>query len=181
MSHSLFPEQESLEGIALSSVVEAAYRRYCRFWITLARSIHLSDAEAEDLVHTVLAAVLQSGSKQFETLEHVRNYVARGVLNRAIQYRQKLERRAPWDEKVEIQFPVEADVSRGDRERFSRLFRKALCSLPRRDFEIVKLRFYCGFRFVEISAILGFPISTLKSREDAAIRRLRAFLRKNEI
>jgi RNA polymerase sigma factor (sigma-70 family) len=181
MSRHLLSEQEGLEGTALSVVVEMAYRRYCRFWITLARTVHISEAEAEDIVHTVLAAVLQSGAKHFETLEHVRNYVARGVLNRAIQYRQRMERRAPWDEKVEIMFPVESDVMKADRELFSRILRGALRRLPRRDFEILKLRFYCGFRFVEISAILGLPISTLKSREDAAVRRLRSLLRKKVI
>jgi RNA polymerase sigma factor (sigma-70 family) len=76
-------------------------------------------------------------------------------------------------------FPVVPDIADGDRERFSRIFREGLRRLPKRDFEILKLRFYCGLRFVEISTMLGIPISTLKSREDAAIRRLRSWFRKN--
>ena len=55
--------------------------------------------------------------------------------------------------------------------------REALLSvlqgLSEQDYQIVKLRFFSGFTFIEISEMLGAPVSTLKSREDAALRRIR--------
>jgi RNA polymerase sigma factor (sigma-70 family) len=104
--------------------------------------------------------------------------VAKGVLNRAIQLKKKNDRTSPWREQVEIQFAVSMDLSKTENEGLGMAFRKCLLRLPRRDYEVLKHRFYSGLRFAEISSLLGVPISTLKSREDAAMRKMRSWLRK---
>ncbi|MGB2958087.1 MAG: sigma-70 family RNA polymerase sigma factor [Bacteroidota bacterium] len=161
-----------------TELLETAYRKYIHFWTNLARTAHISEDEAKDIVHTVLYCTIRNNSKEFESIEHVRNYVAKGVLNRAIQLKKKNDRNSPWREQVEIQFAVSIDLSGIEDEGLGLAFRKCLLRLPKRDYEVLKHRFYSGLRFAEISSLLGIPISTLKSREDAAIRKMRTWLRK---
>jgi len=170
--------QKAQDILRPTELLETAYRKYITFWIHLARSAHISEDEAKDIVHTVLYCTFRNNSKEFESVEHLRNYVAKGVLNRAIQLKKKNDRNSPWREQVEIQFAVSVDLSKTENEGIDLAFRKCLLRLPKRDYEVLKHRFYSGLRFAEISDLLGVPISTLKSREDAAIRKMRTWLRK---
>jgi RNA polymerase sigma factor (sigma-70 family) len=165
---------------------ERAYRRYCRFWISLARGNGLSETQARDAVHAVLLVLLGDPTRQFESLEHIRNYVARAVINRAIVERQRPDRAAACAEVFDSAMSSRSDSAMSaDRnlleEESDAILREALLSLPRKGFEIIKLRFYCGFTFLEISQMLQKPISTLKSREDAALKQIRRILRQRGI
>jgi RNA polymerase sigma-70 factor (ECF subfamily) len=155
------------------SLVTKAYKRYKAFWINLARTSLLSQEDGEDIVHSVVGAVLARDGLEFESLTHVRNYVARAVLNRAIQLRQRGLRSCEFDDEVSLDVsPFEQEAILERQEERSAL-RVAVAGLSRQDYEIIKLRFYSGLTFAEISTMLGMPVSTLKSREDAAIRRIR--------
>ncbi|MCC6396571.1 MAG: sigma-70 family RNA polymerase sigma factor [Bacteroidetes bacterium] len=155
------------------SLVTKAYKRYKVFWINLARTSLLSQEDGEDIVHAIVGSLLGRNGLEFESLIHVRNYVARAVLNRAIQIRQRGLRACEFDDEVsqeEAPFEQEAILERQE-ERSA--LRVAIAGLTRQDFEIIKLRFYSGLTFAQISSMLDVPVSTLKSREDAAIRRIR--------
>jgi RNA polymerase sigma factor (sigma-70 family) len=65
-----------------------------------------------------------------------------------------------------------------DLDRQREVLRSAILSLPDKDFEVLKYRYYAGLTFREISELLHLSISTLKSREDAAIRKIRRLFRK---
>jgi RNA polymerase sigma factor (sigma-70 family) len=165
---------------------ERAYRRYCRFWISLARGNGLSEAQARDAVHAVLLVLLSDPTRQFESLEHIRNYVARAVINRATVERQRPDRAATSAELFDSTISSRSDnAMSADRNLLEvendAILREALLSLPRKGFEIIKLRFYCGFTFLEMSQMLHSPISTLKSREDAALKQIRRILRQRGI
>jgi RNA polymerase sigma-70 factor (ECF subfamily) len=166
-------------SIALSmDVWKTAYIKYRRFWTNLAKTTHISDDEAEDVVHAVLSSMMEHTPTQFQSLEHLRNYVAKSVLNKAIQDKRKRNKSAGWSESLEAEFSIcveQADPAVVEQQV---AFREAVARLPDRDFEIIKLRFYSGLRFAEISEMLGVPISTLKSREDAALRRIRKRMRR---
>jgi RNA polymerase sigma-70 factor (ECF subfamily) len=155
-----------------------AYKTYIRFWINLARTIRVSDEEAKDIVHGVIASSLANTGKEFHSLEHIRNYVAKGVLNRALQVRHRAGRLAPITEHLESVFAVLPDETAPDSPNIRRALREGIERLPRNDFEIVKLRYYSGLTFSEISQMLQMPVSTLKSREEAALKRIRKWLRK---
>jgi len=155
-----------------------AYKKYVRFWINLARTVRVSDEEAKDIVHGVIASSLANAGKEFQSMEHIRNYVAKGVLNRALQVKHRAGRQAPLTEHLEAGFPVMPDESASDASSIRQALREGIERLPRNDFEIVKLRFYCGLTFSEISQMLNMPVSTLKSREEAALKRIRKWLRK---
>jgi RNA polymerase sigma-70 factor, ECF subfamily len=154
-----------------------AYRRYIRFWTNLARTTLITREEAEDIVHGVVSSLLLKQTKRFESVEHIRNYVAKSVVNRAIQLRQRGGRHVDLPDSAD---PASLELSRsGTTEHVSsEVLRSIIQQLPGRDFEIIKLRFYSGFTFKEIGELLNLPISTLKSREDAALKRIRRQLRK---
>ena len=154
-----------------------AYRKYFRLWVRLAKTIRISEDDAKDIVHGVISSLLSDSTKSFQSLDHIRNYVARSVLNRAIQSKRRGERKTPWMEHIELRFPVVLEETVDD-DYLTHALKSAIQRLPRRDFDVIKLRYYAGYTFDEISRILGTPISTLKSREEAALQRLERWLRK---
>lgn len=156
-----------------------AYTKYRRFWTNLARSASLSEDEAKDLVQTVIAATLAQSNRSFESLEHIRNYVARGVLNRATQVRQRGDRFTRMTEQIEIDLATTPDDPGRDEATVRTVLLQAIRRLSRKDSEILKLRFYSGLTFQEISQLLNMPVSTLKSREEAALKKVRSWFRKN--
>ena len=174
-------ESETSHISAHPSIWVTAYRKYLRLWINLAKTINISEEEAQDVVHGVIASILSDPAKRFESTEHIRNYIAKSVLNRAIQAKQLNGRRTSFTETIELQFAaLRDDVDRADIAA-NAVLREAIRRLSRNHFEIIKLRFYSGLTFIEISGWLNVPISTLKSREDAAIRNIRKWLRKKGV
>lgn len=162
-----------------STLWAAAYKKYYRLWVNLALTVHFDIAEAEDVVHGVIQSAMTREGDPFASLEHIRNYVAKSVLNRAGQNRQRENRTIRWDDKAEILSqvgPSSEDLE--DREQV-RILREVLVGLNSRDFEIVKLRYFTGLTFQEIAGYLGLALSTVKSREESALKRIRRALRKN--
>ena len=127
--------------------VAEAYRKYFNFWFNLAKSLNTTDDEAKDIVHNVLASLLDNPSCAFESIEHVRNYVAKGVLNRSVQSKQRGGRTRPWTELTEIQHAVQAKESGVDEELRIAAFKEALVRPPKKDFEIIKMRFFSGLQY----------------------------------
>ena len=79
---------------------------------------------------------------------------------------------------MEIRFPTTFDPGAGEEKAERAAFRGVIRGLSDRDFEIVKLRYFMKLTFLEISGLLGAPISTLKSREVAGLKRINRELRK---
>jgi len=158
-----------------------AYRKYHRFWVNLARSASLSEEDAQDIVHGVIASALVLDRVRFQSLEHIRNYVARGVLNRSMQFYQRGGRCTSFTERTDLLIAERDDDQNHDERLLREVLLEGLESLPKKDFEIVKLRFYSGLTFQEIADLLHLPVSTLKSREESAMKKLRRWFRKRGV
>jgi RNA polymerase sigma-70 factor, ECF subfamily len=154
-----------------------AYKRYYQFWVKIARSAHYCGEDADDIVQSVVSSLLTNSAVHFDSLEHLRNYVARSVLNRLLQMKKKANRQVSWTDALEARMGGGGDRTQEPLESELAIYREAIRSLSAPDFEIIKLRFYSGLTFSEISRLLNMPVSTLKSREAAALRRLRAWIR----
>lgn len=155
-----------------------AYRKYFSFWVSLARSSSLSMEDAKDVVHAVIASALGQDRSRFESLEHIRNYVARGVLNRVILFYQRGMRTTEFTERIDIQIAERIGEPNYDEQKVRSVLLEALRGLPKKDMEILKLRHFSGYTFQQIGELLHLPVSTLKSREDSAIKKLRQSFRK---
>ncbi len=172
-------EPEEITVLLLSDALwVTAYKRYYRLWFTLARTSHASEDDAKDIVHGVIAAILSDQGREFSSLEHLRNYVAKAVLNRVILLKQQMRRRLPLAAEHEHHVTTIAEHVLIEDEEANKLIRQAILGLRKKDFEIIKLRFFEGLTFAEISVLLGKPISTLKSREVSALGKLRNALKK---
>jgi RNA polymerase sigma factor (sigma-70 family) len=155
-----------------------AYKRYYRLWLSLANSVCFNASDAEDVVHAVIQSAIARPGEPFGSLEHIRNYVAKAVLNRAVQTRQKDERLTRWDGEAEIRAGVEPSALELEEKERDLMLRKALVALSPRDWEVVKLRYFNGLTFQEIADGLGLSVSTIKSREESVLRKIRTRLRK---
>jgi RNA polymerase sigma factor (sigma-70 family) len=167
-------------AVTMPELWSNAYARYFRLWVNLAKSKHLSQEEAEDVVQTVVISAMSEERREFVSLEHIRNYVARGVLNRSLRAYCREVRSTPLTDLADRHHPLTPSAgSAHELKERTRVLCEALSRLPRDHFQIIKLRFYSGLTFVEIQKLLNLPISTLKSRENAALRRISRWLRKN--
>ena len=180
--HMSLPDSHAQAGYQsdaeVCAILNSAYKKYFRLWAKLARGAGLTEDEANDVVHSVIAGILSDPKRRFESLEHVRNYIAKSVLNRVKVVNARSRRITCWEEEVEARFAVTQDDCPGDQYKERKALQKAVQSLPRRDFDILKMRFYSGFTLAQVGSILGMPISTVKSREDVILRRIRVQLRR---
>jgi RNA polymerase sigma factor (sigma-70 family) len=158
-----------------------AYRRYIRLWMNLALTVYPDVQEAEDIVHSVIQSAMGRPGDPFASLEHIRNYVAKAVLNRAGQHRQRVSKVGRWDDHADLAASSGPSILHLEDQEQHGALRQVMGKLPARDYEIVKLRYYSGFTFQEISDFLGLALSTVKSREESALRKIRLGLRKNGI
>lgn len=171
----MYPEHPSCED-EVPALVAEAYRRYFPFWRNLAKMSQVSEEDARDLVHNVLSNILSRRDLHFDSLEHVRNYVARGVLNRAIQSRQRSVRRISIHDEMDPCVSEGDDIADMEHREETEALRTVLRELSAKDYEIIKLRFFGGLTFAQICDMIKTPVSTLKSREEAALRRMKKHL-----
>ena len=153
----------------------------------------LADRDAaEDAVQAVIMGILgkiRSGELIFSSREHARNYLLKSIRNRAQDVMKGRGKRSPDSEEILLQVqepgedPLAAIISREEgEERVRRLdeMARGLSSLKTGEREVLMYRFVEGMKYREISELTGIPITTLKSREDSAIKRLRKTLENSE-
>ncbi len=146
--------------------------------MSLARASSLSEDDAKDVVHAVIESALAQDLSRFESLDHIRNYVARGVLNRVILFFQRGLKTTEFTERIDSQIAERVAEPDFDEQLIRSALREGMRALPKKDMEIIKLKVFGGYTFHQIGELLHLPVSTLKSREDSAIKKLRKSFRK---
>lgn len=162
---------------AVKAMWTVAYRKYFGLWTNLAKTSGLSDDESKDVVQSIITGILCEPKREFESLDHVRNYVAKSVFNRVKVVRARNSKKTAWYEDTEIRFAIIPDEYSGDEVKLRESLCAAVNSLSRKDFNILKMRFFSGFTLAQVGEFLGMPISTVKSREDAILKKIRKKLR----
>ena len=164
---------------AVKAMWSAAYRKYFGLWTNLAKTSGLSEDESKDVVQSIIAGILCEPRREFESMDHVRNYVAKSVFNRVKVVRARNSRKTAWQEDTEIRFAILPDEYAGDAGKLRESLCIAVGSLTRKDFNILKMRFFSGFTLAQVGEFLDMPISTVKSREDSILRKIRRKLRRS--
>lgn len=133
-----------------------------------------NDEEAEDLAQDVMVTVWRKAELYDRTRASVSTWIFRIARNRRIDRLRKAGRPDlpaddPFLQPPEIERP-ESTVNRGQIEE---KVRTELLSLPPEQLRLLKAAFYDGLSHTEISAALGLPLGTVKSRIRLAFNRLR--------
>jgi len=162
--------------------------RYRTLALRLAQGIVTHLDQAEDAVQEAARACLERGAGEQARLaseEHARNYFLRAVHHRALDLLRRSER-APGGEPDPAdgsREPPEHDAARTVEERELRSLltervQRALASLRPEERNVVHQRYMEGRTFKEIAARSGASISTLHSRVEAGLDKIRRHLGK---
>lgn len=176
---------------------EVLLARYRPIAVQLARGIVRRADMAEDVVQESACAVLAQAAAQggrFESPAHARNYFLRSVHNRAVnmlrdparahvQLREETlvaGRSEPDEPSTRAPAQPGAPAAEDEPARLERVLR-ALAELRASEREAVWLRYLEGLSYREISERTGTSISTLHSRVEAALGRIRARIGKEHL
>ncbi len=149
--------------------------------VAFARSILRSQQDAEDVVQVVMCRLLRLNTSEARGIDDVRAYVLRAVRNQCISHLRSKHRRARAELQANTQGTSRAYISsgNGDLDADARL-RELVAQLPRREREVVVLKHSAGLSLEQIAAAVGAPKSTIASRYQAGLDRLRRWLKERE-
>jgi len=178
------PDDDDLELLARIAesdrpAFEALYRRYHRRLLAyLLRLLGGRMEEAEEALDDTLYAVW-AGARAFRGGSRVSSWLFGIAYRKGLKALERHGRRreVPADDHGAAE-PAAPDSPRRDLERreLARAVAVALAALPRDQRRVVELTYYRGLSYPEISALVGVPVGTVKTRMFHARRRLRELL-----
>ncbi len=130
-------------------------------------------ARAEDLLQDAFLR-LWKAAPTYEPTAKVSTYVFRIAHNLFLNEAARRREKALESMDAETTFDPAGDMNR--REVQSAV-QKAIEALPEGEREVLLLSEYNGFKYAEISEILGIPVGTVKSRMFSAVQRLKELLK----
>ena len=152
--------------------LEETYRRYATVLTAVARQILGTDGDAEDCLHDVLLRVWMGSHAYRAERGALRAFLTVCVRNEALARRRSAARHHEIDERVarerERDQPSPFDSDPVERARLA----EALRALPPEQRTVIDLAYFGGRTQTEISAALGVPLGTVKSRASLALRKL---------
>lgn len=164
-----------------SRAFEVLYDRHGGAAYSLAYRIVGSAESAEDVTQEAFISIWRSGARFDAARGSVRSWTLGIVRNRAIDALRRSSSKAPKldldDDAVLESSPAgeltEVEVIR--RETANRV-RSALSELPSEQSEVIGLAYFGGFTHVEIAAMLGAPLGTIKGRMRLGLEKVRVNL-----
>ena len=129
-----------------------------------------SKDDAEDAVQDLFVNVQQRLGEGNIDVRDLSAYLYRSLANLCVSQLRKSERVrfVPIDQQTAMIATDEEDYEQ-DYQRIAQL----LASIPDEQAEVIRLRYHGGKRFVEIAAILGLPVTTVKSRFQYGLEKIR--------
>jgi len=160
-----------------TEVLRRIYAKYKDDLMTLASALLYDKSSAEDVVHDVFTAFINSCGK-LQLTENLKGYLATGVANNA-RNRNKAAQRHQGTPLQQVA-PIASDSNRPDYsamfgEQSQRLVR-ALYQLPYRQREVLLLHLYTGLKFRTIAELEGESINTIQGRYRCGLDKLRSLL-----
>ncbi|MEV0682150.1 sigma-70 family RNA polymerase sigma factor [Actinosynnema sp. NPDC050436] len=159
------------------------YDRYARPAYSLARRICVDPGLAEDVVQEAFLALWRNPAGYDRTRGGFGTWLMTVVHHRAVDAvrRENTQRRrnVPLTDEVSERAVPPADGA--DHAALTGVVgaevREALKRLPEDQRQVIALAYLGGYTQIEVAALTGIPLGTVKSRTFAAIRRLRTSLR----
>jgi RNA polymerase sigma-70 factor (ECF subfamily) len=158
-------------------VLQRMYDKYKAGLLTLAGALLYDRTEAEDVVHDVFIAFIESGQK-FQLTGSLKGYFAACVANRArnVNKSRQVRQTTGLDQAAEIP----SNSNRGDHaamfgEQVKELA-AAMAKLPYSQREVIILRMYSGLKFQQIAQMQSESINTIQGRYRYGLTKLRSIL-----
>lgn len=158
------------------------FRRYSASALALAQRVLRQPALAEETVQEAFLSVWRNPTGYDAARGSVRAWLMSTVHHRAVDQvrREEAQRRraeeAVGDVDVDGGDPAETVVDELGLPAERDAVRRALEDLPAEQRRVIELMYFRGMSQTQISASLGLPLGTVKSRTLLAMRRLRAGL-----
>jgi RNA polymerase sigma factor (sigma-70 family) len=157
-------------------VLHRIYDKYKDNLVTLAAALLMDVGSAEDVVHDVFVAFLDS-ARPFRLTGSLKGYLATCVANRArnVNKAGRYRRAAGWDDAL----PIVAEASPEQAAIFSEQLARlsgALRRLPYEQREVLLLRSCSRMRFAAIAEAQGVSANTVQGRYRYAMDKLRSLL-----
>jgi RNA polymerase sigma-70 factor, ECF subfamily len=156
------------------------YERYKRAVFTFATRLlnTLPHADAEGLTQEIFLQVWRQAANYDRSRGSAGAWIMTMTRNRALDFL----RRAPLERRLELLAPAN-DSDHFDQPQTEaiageegRRVREALAQLPETQRQLIELAYYDGFTQAELARHLDIPLGTVKTRMNAALKRLRALL-----
>ena len=158
---------------AFEALYQLYYRRLFGYLVKLTRRLEL----VEEVLDDVMLAIW-SGAPRFDGRSRPSTWIFGIAYHKGIK---ALSRRRPEEtgghqEDEAARIDHEEPESLMVRRELSGVVGKALAALPAEQRAVVELTYYYGRSYQEISAIVGCPVNTVKTRMFHARRKLRQLL-----
>ena len=152
--------------------LEETYRRYAPLLTAVARRVLGADGDAEDCMHDVLLRVWMGSHAYRAERGTLRAFLVVCVRNEALARRRSSARHLEIDDRLARERERD-QVSPFDSDPIERArLADALRALPPEQRAVIDLAYFGGRTQTEISAALGVPLGTVKSRASLALRKL---------
>jgi RNA polymerase sigma-70 factor (ECF subfamily) len=163
-----------------AGALEALYERYGRPAYSLARRILTDETLAQDVVQEVFLSLWRNAGRFDAGRGTVATYLLSMTHHRAVDVVRREENLRRWrtsdeglefepDPKARVEDQVEASERRAE-------VRAALDELPAAQREALLLAYFGGYTQREVSALVGVPLGTVKTRMAAGMRKMKASL-----
>lgn len=143
------------------------YQAQASALILYGRSLGLSHAESEDVLHEVFQALLRLN----DAPETPDRYAVRAFRHRALNRHRSVWRRLTHELQSRQWFEPDAETSENERNAMS-----CLARLPSEQREVIVLKFWHDHTFEEIGGLLGISPHTAAARYRYGVAKLRARL-----
>jgi RNA polymerase sigma-70 factor (ECF subfamily) len=169
-------------GLGDQEAFRGLFRRYSAQAMALAQRVLRQPALAEETVQEAFLSVWRNPTGYDAGRGSVRAWLMSTVHHRAVDQvrREEAQRRraeeAVADVDVDGGDPAETVVDELGLPQEREAVRRALEDLPAEQRRVIELMYFGGMSQTQISASLGLPLGTVKSRTLLAMRRLRAGL-----
>ncbi len=157
------------------------YEKYFDSMLTLAMGLLRRAEDAQDIVHDVFVSFARSAN-DFRLRGSLGGYLATSVVNRVRDRLRQDRRRAdrPEADRLAV-LPEPGPPERVIHSEQAQRLNEALASLPYDQREVIVLRLKGDMRFREIAKLQGVPITTVQSRYQYGLDRLRSILGDDEV
>ena len=153
------------------------YDRYGRLAYALAYRILGESEAAEDVVHDAFISAWRGAASYRRERGNARGWILSIVHHRAVDILRRKTAFRPAPLEAAEQRPADEDTAAmAERNVEQQTVRRALETLPEAQRRTIELAYFGGYTHVELAALMGVPLGTVKGRMRIGLQKMRRAL-----